>query len=57
MDKIKKKLPGGNRDDQYSHDTSTTAAPYGGTGRTGEPQEKKGMMDKIKEKLPGGHAE
>lgn len=52
-EKIKEKLPGGQRDEQ-TH-TNVTTTPGGvGYDAAGE-HHKKGMMDKIKEKLPGGN--
>uniref|UniRef100_A0A0E0MF90 Dehydrin n=1 Tax=Oryza punctata TaxID=4537 RepID=A0A0E0MF90_ORYPU len=69
-EKIKEKLPGGNKGEQQQTMGGTGAA-YGqqghGTGMTGatgttgahgtttDTGEKKGIMDKIKEKLPGQH--
>ncbi|TVU25573.1 hypothetical protein EJB05_28074, partial [Eragrostis curvula] len=55
-EKIKEKLPGGNKDNQQ-HATATGAS-HAGTGAhtttaDGAGGEKKGVMEKIKEKLPG----
>lgn len=53
-DKIKEKLPGGQKDEQ-TYGTQTTTQGGGGYGYgEGQQHEKKGMMEKIKEKLPGG---
>nr|AWJ68143.1 late embryogenesis abundant [Cleistogenes songorica] len=51
-EKIKEKLPGGNKDDQHATATGGTGAHAGTADGAGE---KKGVMDKIKEKLPGKH--
>ncbi|TVU00613.1 hypothetical protein EJB05_53948 [Eragrostis curvula] len=54
-EKIKEKLPGGNKDNQQ-HATATGAGTTGtGTHGTtaGTTGEKKGVVEKIKEKLPG----
>lgn len=48
-EKIKEKLPGGQKDNNA--DTTATTGTHGTEG-TGE---KKGLKDKIKEKLPGQH--
>ena len=68
-EKIKEKLPGGNKGEQQ-HAMGGTGGAYGQqghgtgmtTGTTGahgttttDTGEKKGIMDKIKEKLPGQH--
>ncbi|XP_062179338.1 dehydrin DHN3-like [Phragmites australis] len=62
-EKIKEKLPGGQKDKQQGHAGMTGGAcgQQGHTGMTGTggthvtegTGEKKGIMDKIKEKLPG----
>ncbi|XP_062181851.1 dehydrin DHN3-like [Phragmites australis] len=62
-EKIKEKLPGGQKDEQQGHAGMTGGAcgQQGHTGMTGTGTgaegtgEKKGIMDKIKEKLPGQH--
>ncbi|CAO2148788.1 unnamed protein product [Urochloa humidicola] len=63
-EKIKEKLPGGNKDSnkqdmatggavgQQGHAAGATGTGVHGTEGTGE---KKGVMEKIKEKLPGQH--
>ncbi|KAL2520524.1 cold-shock protein [Forsythia ovata] len=53
-DKVKEKLPGGNKDEQnYGTQRTTHAGGHGYGG--GEHPEKKGVVEEIKEKLPGGH--
>jgi hypothetical protein len=62
-EKIKEKLPGGNKDGNQQHTTTGDAIgqqEHAGTAGAGAPGvestgEKKGLMDKIKEKLPGQH--
>jgi len=49
-DKIKEKLPGGNKDEQI---TTGPGDAYGYEGEQGH--EKKGVMHKIKDILPGSH--
>ncbi|KAF8659114.1 hypothetical protein HU200_058764 [Digitaria exilis] len=52
-EKIKEKLPGGNKDNQ--HQATATGATHS-TGATADSTgEKKGVVEKIKEKLPGKH--
>lgn len=60
-EKIKEKLPGGNKDNQQhatatggTHNTGVAGTGTHGTAADGT-GEKKGVMDKIKEKLPGKH--
>jgi hypothetical protein len=67
-EKIKEKLPGGQKGNQqhmatgtggaYGQHTAAGTDAYGQQGMTGTGTgtgEKKGIMDKIKEKLPGQH--
>ncbi|RCV25434.1 hypothetical protein SEVIR_5G166400v4 [Setaria viridis] len=63
-EKIKEKLPGGNKDSTGQQHTTTGGAvgQQGHAGATGTGAhgtegtgEKKGLMNKIKEKLPGQH--
>lgn len=58
-EKIKEKLPGGNKDNQQhatatggTHNTGGSGTGAHGTTADGT-GEKKGVMEKIKEKLPG----
>uniref|UniRef100_A0A0E0MF86 Dehydrin n=1 Tax=Oryza punctata TaxID=4537 RepID=A0A0E0MF86_ORYPU len=68
-EKIKEKLPGGNKDNRHQQMMGNTGGAYGQQGHAGmtgagtgvhgagygNTGEKKGFMDKIKEKLPGQH--
>ncbi|XP_006662922.1 dehydrin Rab16D-like [Oryza brachyantha] len=56
-EKIKEKLPGGNKGEQQTMGGTGAGATgaHGTTTTTTETGEKKGVMDKIKEKLPGQH--
>ena len=52
-EKIKEKLPGGNKDTAQQQQTAA-AGEHAGTHGAEATGEKKGVMEKIKEKLPGG---
>lgn len=57
-DKIKDKLPGGNKQQDEYGSTNTAGIGsdiYGRQGGYDQEPEKKGFMEKIKDKLPGGH--
>ncbi|XP_074310435.1 dehydrin DHN1-like [Silene latifolia] len=62
-EKIKEKLPGGHKQEEYSTGTTGYGATTTTTGYDAqhgrfagtEQHEKKGIMDKIKDKLPGSH--
>ncbi|KAH9618331.1 hypothetical protein KSS87_012479 [Heliosperma pusillum] len=58
-EKIKEKLPGGHKQEDYSTGGygATTTAGYDAQGRYAgtEHHEKRGIIDKIKDKLPGSH--
>ncbi len=65
-EKIKEKVPGGHKTDEYGQAQATTGGYGKTTGTTGyggvppstaghQEPEKKGMTEKIKEKLPGQH--